>query len=118
MGIATNWHSELVVRDESDPFDEPLGERRRIENVGTPIAVGAEGEPARLHAELVQTLMAEGQLDAEGVTCAIKDARDTSCHACPLFLADGSPAAELCAIGRRQEALCTQIAVLHRGGRR
>lgn len=114
MPVRAVWHTELVVPDDGDPFDEP----GRIEDVGTPIAIGATGEQAELHRQLVASLAAEGELDAAGVRCAIKDARDTSCHACPLYLADGSPAAQLCALGRRQERLCTQITVLHRGGRR
>lgn len=116
MGVRAIWHSELVVADASDPFADT--EPTRIEDVGTPITIGAAGDEARLHRELVESLAAEGELDGRGVRCAIKDARDTSCHACPLYLDDGSPAAQLCALGRQQERLCTQITVLHRGGRR
>jgi hypothetical protein len=113
VGVQANWHSELVLAEEADPFGE-----RRIEDVGTPIEIGAGGDAGSLQAQLVHSLAAEGELDAAGVRCAIKDARDTSCHACPLYLDDGSPEARLCAIGRLQETLCTQITVLHRGGRR
>lgn len=118
MGVQAVWHSELVVPDDDDdPFADP-DEPTRIEDVGTPIAIGSPGDEAQLHRELVLSLTAEGELDAQGVRCAIKNAHDASCHACPLYRDDGSLDAQLCAIGRRQEQLCTQITVLRRGGRR
>lgn len=113
-GIRAVWHSELELADDDDPFGEP----QRIEDVGTAITIGAEGEEAQLQRELVVSLLTEGVLDADGVRCAIKDARDTSCFACPLHRDDGSPAAQLCAVGRKQERLCTRIAVVRRGGQR
>src|SRR3954471_24381144 len=116
MGVRAVWHTELVLDEGTDPFAEP--EPRRIEDVGTPIALDAVGEEARLQTALIATLSREGALDAQGVRCAIKDAADTSCHACPLYVDDGSLAAQLCAAGREQEQLCTKIVVAHRGGRR
>jgi hypothetical protein len=116
MGVRAVWHSELVLEEGGDPFAVP--EQRRIEDVGTPIVLGAEGEQARLQAALIATLGREGELDARGVRCAIKDVANTSCHACPLYRNDGSAEAQLCAVGREQEQICTRIAVLHHGGRR
>lgn len=110
------WHTELVLDDEADPFAEP--EPQRIEDVGTPIVLSADGEEAQLHHRLVTTLTREGELDARGVRCAIKDVKDASCFACPLYRDDGSLHAQLCAIGREQEQLCTTIAVLRHGGGR
>jgi hypothetical protein len=114
MGVRAVWHTELVLDEGGDPFAEP--DSRQIEDVGTPIALSTGDEA--LQRALIATLRREGELEAQGVTCAIKEAADTSCHACPLYVADGSPAAQLCAIGREQEQLCTQIVVVNRGGRR
>jgi hypothetical protein len=116
MGVRAVWHNELVLPEEADPFGDRQPER--IEDVGTPIVLGAEGEDARLQRSLVDTLVREGKLDAQGVTCAVKDVKDASCFACSLYADDGSPAAQLCAIGREQERLCTEIAVRRHGGRR
>lgn len=113
--IRTAWHSgELELAAGDDPFaDGP----QRIEDVGTPIVLAEDGE-ARLQRQLVRTLTAEARLEERSVTCAIKDAQDTSCFACPLFKNDDSPEAQLCALGRLQERLCTEIVVTRRGGRR
>lgn len=116
MPVRAMWHNELVLEEGDDPFADP--EPQRIEDVGTPIVLSANDEQAQLQRRLVVTLTREGALDAQGVRCAVKDASDTSCHACPLYLDDGSLAAQLCAIGREQERLCTQITVMQRGGRR
>lgn len=113
MSVKADWHTPDVALDD-DGWDEP----ERIERVGTPIELNATGDRAELNRELLDTMEREQQLADQGVTCAIKDKRDSSCHACPLFSDDGSPDAELCAIGRRQERLCTQIIVSARGGRR
>jgi hypothetical protein len=111
------WHDSLVVVEGGDPFSDP-DEPQRIEDVGTPIALNAEGERDALQRSLVRALVREGELEDQGVTCAIKNVANTSCHACPLYVDDGSPAAALCAVGRAQETLCTSIAVLVHGGRR
>lgn len=109
MPVRARWHSPVVV-DDDDVFDE------QIEDVGTPIVLTAEGEEAELNAALVQSIRAEGELDEHGITCAIKNAQATSCHACPLFRDDGSGKAELCAIGREQERICTLLMVRKHGG--
>jgi hypothetical protein len=114
VSVKAEWHTpELVAA--LDP-DELFGPAERIEDVGTPIVLDAAGELAELQRELTETLTAENRLYGAGVTCKIKDSADTSCHACPLYRADGSPHAELCAIGRRQERICTAIVVHHHGG--
>jgi hypothetical protein len=116
VGVRAVWHTELVLDEAGDPFAEP--EPKRIEDAGTPIALNADGERAQLQRALITSVTREGALDAQGVRCAIKNVGDASCHACPLYLEDGSLAAQLCAVGREQERLCTRIAVLQHGGRR
>jgi hypothetical protein len=106
-----SWHTQLEV-DAADPFaDGP----QRIETVGTPVDLTDEGT---LRRQLTRSLVTEAALEEAGVTCAIKDAKDASCHACPLYRGDDSPEAQLCAIGRLQERLCTKLVVTQRGGRR
>jgi len=114
--VQTAWHAALdIVDDGDDPFsDEP----KRIEEVGTPIVLDAGTGEAELRDQLVRSLSAEAHLAERGVTCAVKDAQDTSCFACPLYRDDDTPEAQLCAIGRLQQSLCTQIVVSYRGGRR
>lgn len=112
MPVRAVWHTPELV-DVEDPFAPT-----RIEKVGTPIVLSAEGELAELNAELIDSIEAEARLYDQDVTCRIKDAGGSSCHACPLFRQDGSRLAELCAIGRRQERLCTEILVRKHGGGR
>lgn len=110
MAVKTEWFTPGLAVDDDDPFAE------RIENVGTPVIVGAEGEEAKLNRQLIESIHAEGELAVQGVTCAIKAAADTSCHACPLFRADDTAMARLCAIGRTQERVCTLLVARHHGG--
>lgn len=107
-----SWHADLEV-DNDDPFaDGP----QRIEEVGTPVDLAETGRSLRR--QLTRSLAAEAQLEEAGVTCAVKNVKDTSCFACPLYRKDDSPDAQLCAIGRLQERLCTELVVTQRGGRR
>ena len=114
MSVKAEWHTPQLEAA-IDP-DDLFGPAERIEDVGTPIVLDAAGELAELHSGLTESLVAESRLYNAGVTCKIKDAADTSCHACPLYRTDDSPQAELCAIGRRQERLCTAIVAHHHGG--
>jgi hypothetical protein len=110
VSVRAVWHTPELVDVDEDPFAPT------IEEVGTPIVLSAEGEEARLREELVTSLAAEGELEEQGVTCKIKDAQASSCHACPLYRSDDSPLARLCAIGREQERLCTLMLVRAHGG--
>jgi hypothetical protein len=113
--VRAAWHGELRLTDDDDPFaDGPM----RIEDVGTPIVLDAKAGVAKLQTQLVRSLVGEGKLAEQGVTCAIKNAQDTSCFACRLYRDDDSPEAQHCALGRLQESLCTEIVVTQRGGRR
>lgn len=105
MSVRAEWHTPRVAIVDDDPFAE------RIEDVGTPIDLGAPGELATLNRKLVASIAEENRLFNAGVSCRVKDAADTSCHVCPLYRQDSSPEAELCAIGREQERLCTLIVV-------
>jgi hypothetical protein len=42
MGVRAVWHTELVLDEGGDPFAEP--DSAQIEDVGTPIVLGAVGE--------------------------------------------------------------------------
>lgn len=108
MATKANWHTaelaELAEWDE-DPFEQP------IEEVGEVIDLGS-GE-ARLHVELAELIRGEGNLDRVGITCAIKDRADTTCHACPVSEAArrDKPLGVLCRLGREQERVLTELAV-------
>lgn len=110
MPVRAVWHAPVAV----DEYDDVFGER--IEEVGVPIVLSADGETAELCVELVTLVQREAQLDEDGVTCPIKDRPGSSCHACPLHRADGSRLAELCWLGREQERLSTLILVHRHGG--
>jgi hypothetical protein len=109
--VRADWHTPALEGDGGDPFATP----ERIERVGTPIDLRATDDRAELTTALQQTIAREARLADEGVTCAIKDVADASCHACPLFRADGSAMSRLCALGREQESLSTRIAVTFHG---
>jgi hypothetical protein len=114
VSVKAEWHTpRLTAAIDVDALFAPA---ERIEDVGTPIVLGAAGELAELQRELTDTLAAENRLYERGVECKVKASADTSCHACPLYRADGSPLSELCAIGRRQEWICTAIVAKHHGG--
>lgn len=108
MATKANWHTdELAELAEwsEDPFEQP------IEEVGTPIDLG--DSQARLNVELVELLRRETNLDRVGITCAIKDRADTTCHACPVSEASRNvkPLGALCRLGREQERVLTELAV-------
>lgn len=116
-GIKARWSNATVEIDESiDPFAEDA--EVHVPSVGVPIKIGME--EASLDDRLRETLRVEGALDAEGVTCAIKDLPNTSCFACPLY--EGGDMATkqgaLCRVGREQESIVTLLAVQRHGGRR
>jgi hypothetical protein len=101
----TNWHSDgLPTLEIEDPFEVP------VEKVGQPIDLSHP--TARLNVRLTELLRREGQLDALGVSCSIKDKSDVVCSVCPLSKAgdDSAPLGALCRIGREQEAVTTQLA--------
>jgi hypothetical protein len=117
MSVRAAWHTADLDVGLSD--DDPFGDGpRRIEDVGTPVPLADAGGVDDLRRRLTRTLVTEGQLAEQGVTCAIKAVNDASCFACPLYREDDSPEAQLCAIGRVQERLCTELVVAQRGGRR
>lgn len=97
-------------------WHEPqLGALAPVEEIGAPVRPAADGDERELNRKLVASLLAEGELDAQGVGCAIKGTQGTSCHACPLSRDDDSPHGRLCRIGREQERLCTAIAARSKG---
>lgn len=110
MTIQARWHQEIVVPDD-DPF------RQRVEEVGYAITL-TEDTP-KLELELVELIRTESALHSVGVTCAIKDRDDTSCTACPLSAhADPKAALQpLCIVGREEERVMTQLAIVREAGR-
>lgn len=112
MSTRANWFTDGVatIGDEPDPFAVP------IEEIGEEIDL--RSPTARLELRLRELLYREGNLFANGLTCAIKDRGDSTCHACPVSYAHGVEAlGALCRIGREQESVSTELAVLQCQGR-
>lgn len=108
-GTKANWHVAPVLSgadEEPDPFSMP------IEEVGQ--RVDLRDPQAGLELRLAELLSREERLFNRGITCAIKDRADTTCHACPVSQAHQrhEPLGVLCRIGRDQEIALTELAVL------
>lgn len=104
MSTRANWHlRDLQLPTEDDPFED-------FEASADVIDLTAPRE--ELEAHLSELVRREGVLFNSGITCAIKDRPDTTCHACPLFTTDPNEARfGLCKVGREQERTCTALAV-------
>lgn len=103
-----NWFVEQAISldDEPDPFSMP------VEEVGERIDLK---DPAgALQIRLTELLRRESNLFNASVTCAVKDRPDTTCHACPISMAHDREHAlgALCRVGREQEIVLTELAVL------
>lgn len=100
--MRANWHVADLAVPAGDPFAVD------VEEVGTPIRL--DGERASLDRQLVDLIREEGHLFEAGITCPIKDRKDTCCNACPVHHHD-ELVGRLCDVGRAQERICTQLAV-------
>lgn len=109
MAARANWHTATVLVDRDDPFADAPAE---VQTVGVPIDL--DGPRAELNQRLVELVAAEAELFNRGVTCEIRDRRDTCCSACPLMGAEESPG-ELCSVGFEQENVLTELAVISVG---
>lgn len=108
MSTRANWFIAQLASldDEPDPFDAP------IEEVGQRIDLRDPKE--RLDMRLRELIERESNLFNKGVTCPIKERSDSCCHACPVSKASehNDALAVLCRVGREQEAVLTELAVL------
>lgn len=108
MSTRANWFVEKaeLLDDEPDPFAMP------VEEVGERIDL--RDPQAALQLRLDELIRRESNLFAREITCPIKDRADTSCHACPVSKAHDrqDPLGSLCRLGREQEAVLTELAVL------
>lgn len=91
--------------EDFDPFDD-------VEDLGRPIDL--QDRKAVLNARYAVTFRGEGNLANAGVVCPVKDSPDTTCNACPISDAAKRETAmsALCRIGREQEQILTELAVL------
>lgn len=102
MTVQANWFVDLGVVD-----DEPFGPRE----AGVPIDL--TGDAPELSTRLVALCHQEAALAAAGTVCAVKDAPDSTCSACPLRHTDPlDPATALCNVGVATEQTLTRIAIL------
>jgi hypothetical protein len=108
MSARANWFVEGTVPldSEDDPFSMP------VEEVGERIDL--RDPEAELDLRLTELMRREGNLFKRGVTCPVKDSSDTTCHACPISKAHDKedPKGILCRIGREQQVIVTELAVL------
>lgn len=108
MATRANWFLGVApeATDEPDPFAMP------IEEIGERIDL--RDPSSLLQLRLEELLRREHNLFDTGVTCAIKDRAGTTCHACPVSRAGDPDSAlsALCRIGREQETVLTEMAVL------
>lgn len=113
MTAQSNWFVERIdaMQETGDPFAVP------VEEVGQRIDL--RDPAAALHLRLHELMTREAWLFNAGVSCAIKDRPDTSCHACPVSKAHdpSDRLGALCRVGREQETVCTELAVLRCQGR-
>lgn len=109
MSVKAQWFTpDIELDDDGDPFDLVDDDGETVVDLST--------DEERLARELSDTIKREARLDAQSVTCEIKDRADTSCWACPLFRGHSSePIAPLCRLGREQGSLLTRLAVLRAG---
>jgi hypothetical protein len=118
MAVKAVWHNDVaVVEEDGDVFGEDATPVK-VMTVGTPIDLNAS--VATLDKRLCDLLTMEGDLDAIGTTCPIKDNDLTSCFACPLY-EGGDPSStlgSLCRIGREQQSVLTILAIKTHGERR
>lgn len=107
VSARADWFlAPVEALNEPDPFSMP------IEEVGERLDL--RDPRARLELRVTELLHREQNLDRAGVTCAIKDRDDTTCHACPVSCAHNPAQAlsALCKVGREQEAVLTELGVL------
>jgi hypothetical protein len=108
MRTQADWftqEAEVAQADPADPFGMP------VEEVGERIDL--RDPKATLELRLRELMTRESNLYNAGLTCPIKDRPDSTCHACPVSQAhEDVPLATLCRIGRDQEVVLTELAVL------
>lgn len=113
MTAKANWFVERApdLDDEQDPFSVP------VEEVGQRFDL--RDPKAALELRLRELVTREGRLCTGGTTCSIKELPDTTCHACPVSKAHDreSRLGVLCRLGREQESVLTELAVLSCQGR-
>jgi hypothetical protein len=102
-----NWFTDVDVH-------APPPGQTTIESVGKPIDL--RGAPA-LNQRLIELVNMEGVLHQRGITCPIKDREDSTCSACPVRAERPSDQLHsLCQLGRAQERVATELAVLRVNG--
>lgn len=101
MAVKTQWFVPDLVGDEVDPFDDEMAD---VTEAG--VTIDLRDDPDELFDKLRGLLDAEQHLYGRGVTCAVKNRRDTSCAACPFQGRYG----ELCNVGVQQEEVVTRMA--------
>lgn len=115
VSIGAEWHFEeaafeTVERSGYDPLIDPAYAAPM-----PPISIRTDA--AELDRQVLALLEQEAQLFDAGITCPIKDLRDTTCLACPVSAArdHSEPRGKLCRVGQEQERVAT-VLVAQRAG--
>lgn len=103
MGVRAEWHIPDLALGDEDPFADGPTE---VSAVG--VRIDLRDDPDELFGRLRDLLGEESDLYNQGVVCAVKAKRDTSCHACPFRGRYG----QLCRVGTEQEEVLTRMAFL------
>ena len=115
MSIGAEWHFEeaafaTVQRSGYDPLVDPA--------YAAPMPpISIHTSTAELDSYALGLLEQEAQLFDDGITCPIKDKRDTTCLACPVSAArdHSEPKGKLCRVGQEQERVATVLVAQREG---
>jgi len=113
MAVRADWHEDApaATSQEVDPFS--------MGSLATMPTIPLDTDRQSLYDRLTTLVRHESRLFNKGVTCAVKDAQDTCCSACPLNQSEGdSDESFLCRVGVEQEQVITLLAAqdAQRGG--
>lgn len=104
MSVKADWGAAVVEPPTPVQDFDPFG---WAESGGMPMkAVNMETPANELHGWLGELLRREGNLDACGITCPLKDLPDATCTACPVSRVHDTSdphRQKLCEIGVEQE---------------
>lgn len=103
MSVKANWFAELSKSaDTTDPF------ACHVEQLGLEVDLR---DPEALQRTFHELNEREAALYEQGITCGIRDRKDTSCSACPVARTDVlDRLTPLCDVGKDMERVTTTLA--------
>lgn len=96
-------------------FVDDLEAEPTVQELGTPVDLRSEPD---LFQRLTELVALEGELFNRGVTCAIRDERDSVCSACPVSQVDSTGGvSDLCRVGTERDRVLSMMVVKRCQGR-